>query len=428
MKTKTLMALAVVILSLLGFLFFNPLARFKYERTKYPDYDIYQYVKDCKNELGIQKPLPLLSCLDGTLVPIYVNKQEIDQDNWGLLSDDKECDNPHWLGGDHGCWTYSHLQVLNLDENNIMVLNCRQKGNQLKKLWFRNTKSNLGMNQAQRKKHYERAETALKKELYYLYNTFNDIGIIMRNTKTGKSCYITQYGEAVVGFLPPLDRPLPPKKEFLAGFNPEQSRPPKDFPQALWYRDANQAFKSPEFTAAAGCVACHNAHGVKYSPYINSKHGLPSIYSMAKLPFLAVGEPFKDFFYDHHILQVTTKPIDGVDQLCTQCHKMTTSGTCGYIIESATNHPNVTLSTWLTTSSRKNWMPPMTVADSLYKKHVAVMKCCCENPQAKGCKTRKFGPTVDDLPKGFEQGKGWQQGKEPGLCEAIMESTQWLPK
>jgi hypothetical protein len=420
--TKLSMFLMLTLLIGLGswWLFFKP-----DEKQSLANYDVYQYVQECKKELGITQPLPVLSCLDGKQVPIYVDKQEIEESNWELLSKNKKCDNPHWLGGDHGCWTYSHLQVINLENDNVLVLNCRQKGNQLDKDWFRKTKTNLGMNQEQRKKRYEKAATAEKKEFYYLYNTFNDLGLILRNTKTGKSCYLTQYGEAVGGFLPPLDAPLPPKEEFLNKFNPQQSRPPENFPLELWYRDVNQAFKSPQFTAAAGCVACHNAHGFKYSPYIGSKQGLPDIYAMAKLPFLPVGKPFKDFFYDHKMLQVTTEPIDGGKQLCTSCHNMTTSGTCGYIIESATNHPNVTLNSWMTTSSQRSWMPPYPVDSALYKKHVAAMKCCCENPHAQGCKTRQFGPTQAELPEGFNQGKGWVNGQEAGLCKDTIEGFQW---
>lgn len=390
------------------------------------NYDVYQYIKDCKSELGIENQLPVLSCLDGNPLPIYVDNEEIKENNWeSLLSTEKKCDNPHWLGGDMGCWTYSHLQVRKLDHDNIMVLNCRQKGSQAEKYWYRHTLSNLGMNQEQRKKQFEKSPTALKKEAYYLYNTFNDIGIILRNIKSGKSCYVTQYGEAVVGFLPPLDRPLPPKNDYLNAYSTEQARPPSNFPQELWYRDANQAFKSPEFTAKAGCVACHNAHGFKYSPYINSKNGLPDIRTMANLPFLAIGEPFIQYFYSAKILQVTTEPIDGEDQLCTRCHKMTTKGTCGYMLESATDHPEAPLSSWLTDSSRHNWMPPIKVDFAMLKKHIAAMKCCCDNPHSLGCKTRKFGPTIADLPKGFENNEGWEKGQEPGLCAAVEKSLQW---
>lgn len=423
MKTKTALTLILFATTAFGVLMFFQSDTAKL--NKYNDYDVYQYVQECKAELGITQPLPALSCLDGKQVPIYVDNQEIKQDNWNLLSIGKKCDNPHWLGGDHGCWTYSHFQVLNLENDNVMVVNCRQKGNQSEKNWFRQTRTNLGMDQTQRKEAYENAPLAEKKELYYLYNTFNDLGIILRNTKTGKSCYLTQYGEAVTGFLPPLDAPLPPKAEFLKKFNPQQARPPENFPESLWYRDANKAFRSPAFTAAAGCVSCHNAHGFKYSPYINSKQGLPDVRKMAPLPFLAVGQPFKDFFYEHNFLQVTTDPIDGKEQLCTSCHKMTTSGTCGYIIDLATNHPNSTLSAWLTNSSRNNWMPPEAVDTALYKKHVAAMKCCCENPKAQGCKVRTFGPTLADLPDGFSENKGWHEGQEPGLCKATMESNQW---
>ena len=389
------------------------------------NYDVYQYVEECKTELGITRKLPQLSCLDGTPVPIYVDEKEIDSDNWEEISDKKRCDNPHWLGGDMGCWTYSHLQVLKLDDENIMVLNCRQKGNQLEKDWFRKTGANLGMNQQQRKRQYEKAANVDKDEFYYLYNTFNDIGIIMRNIKTGKSCYLTQYGEAVVGFLPPLDEPLPKKEVFLKKFNSEQARPPKSFPESLWYRDANQAFRTPTFTASAGCIDCHNPHGVKYSPYINSKHGLPDVYSMAKLPFLPVGEPYKNHFRKKNMLQITTEAIDGEQQLCTQCHNITTSGICDYSIGLATGHPSKTLDTWLTASSKNRWMPPTNATLDVIKKHVAAIKCCCATPNAKGCKSRKFGPTAEELPNGFYEGKGWVSGQEPGLCESIIDSSQW---
>lgn len=417
-------SISVAVIGLLALAWlFNPATVLPRQES---EYDVYRYVEECKAELGITNPLPRLSCLDGTQVPIYVDKQEIKAENWNqLLSQQKRCDNPHWLGNDMGCWTYSHLQVRKLDDDNILVLNCRQKGNQLEKHWFRQTLSNLGMNQSQRKAQFENARGDEKKELYYLYNTFNDIGLILRNTKTGKSCYLTQYGEAVAGFLPPLDAPLPEKEQFLKPFNPEQARPPHDFPQELWYRDANQGFKSPQFTASAGCVACHNAHGVKYSPYINSKHGLPDIYSMAKLPFLPVGEPFKNFFNQSGVLQVTTTPIDGESQLCTRCHNMTTLGTCGYSIDIATDHPTTTLGSWLTVNSRNSWMPPIPADPALVKKHISAMKCCCENPNSQGCKTRKFGPTLADLPEGFNEGKGWVDGQEPSLCNAIEHSVQW---
>lgn len=410
-----------VVFAIFLFFIFRPVT---YQESS--DYDVYQYVEECKAELGITRKLPQLSCLDGTQVPIYVDKQEIHSDNWEQIADIKRCDNPHWLGGDMGCWTYSHLQVLKLDDENIMVLNCRQKGNQLEKFWFRKTKANLGMNQQQRKLQYETASANDRDEFYYLYNTFNDLGLIMRNTKTGKSCYLTQYGEAVVGFLPPLDEPLPKKEEFLEKFDPKQARPPENFPQSLWYRNANQAFKSPAFTASAGCIDCHNPHGVKYSPYINSKHGLPDVYSMSKLPFLLVGQPYKHHFRKAGIRQITTEPIDGDPQLCTQCHNITTSGICGYSIGLATGHPSKTLDTWLTTGSNRNrWMPPTDATLDVIKKHVAAINCCCENPDAKGCKSRKFGPTEEELPKGFYEGKGWISGQEPGLCQGIIYSFQW---
>nr|WP_305908706.1 hypothetical protein [Methylomarinum sp. Ch1-1]MDP4521558.1 hypothetical protein [Methylomarinum sp. Ch1-1] len=127
---RTVLLLTVVIGTLLFFIFKPGVWQVS------TGYDVYQYVEECKAELGITRKLPQLSCLDGQQVPIYVDELEIQQDNWEQLSDAKRCDNPHWLGGDMGCWTYSHLQVLNLDDDNIMVVNCRQKGNQLEKTGF----------------------------------------------------------------------------------------------------------------------------------------------------------------------------------------------------------------------------------------------------------------------------------------------------
>lgn len=416
---KKILFSTIITLILLGSIFTPELAEYT------SDYDVYQYVKECKAELGISRQLPLLSCLDGKQIPIFVDQHEIHSDNWVELAKEKRCDNPHWLGGDMGCWTYSHIQVLQLDSENVMVLNCRQKGSQLNKTWFRKTETNLGMNQQQRKEQYENASSIEKTERYYLYNTFNDIGIILRNTKTGKSCYLTQYGDAVAGFLPPLDEPLPRKSDYLNKYNIEQARPPENFPQKLWYRDANQAFRSPDFTAEAGCIDCHNAHGFKYSPYINSTHGLPDIYSMSALPMLPVGKPFKNRFRKVGYLQISTDPIDGMPQLCTQCHNMTTSGTCGDSIDYATGHPSVALHKWLTPGIRRNWMPPTVLDAALVKKHVATMQCCCRYPDAKGCKKRKFGPTLADLPEDFSNGGGWVSGQGSNLCTSTMNSLQW---
>ncbi len=392
---------------------------------KAEEYDVYQYVQQCKTELGIKQPLPQLSCLDGKQVPIYVNHLKIDSSNWEELAGNKKCDNPHWLGGDMGCWTYSHLQVINLGQDNVLVLNCRQKGNQSNKDWFRASTANLGLDKQQRQVKFEKASAIDRKELYYLYNTFNDIGLILRNTKTGKSCYLTQYGKAVVGFLPPIDSPLPEKDKFFDQITSEHSRPPKNFPVSLWYRDANEAFRSPAFTADAGCIDCHNAHGFKYSPYINSNSGIPSIYAMAELPMLLVAKPFQQHFYDKNFLQVTTDSIDGEDQLCTQCHKMTTSGTCGPSIDYATGHPHNILHKWLTAGTNSNWMPPRKVDLPVLKKHLAAIKCCCENPDSQGCSYRRFGPTEKDLPEGFSEGKGWIEGNKKKLCAEIINSYQW---
>lgn len=182
----------------------------------------------------------------------------------------------------------------------------------------------------------------LKKELYYLDNTFNDIGIILRNIQSGKSCYISPYSEPVAGFLPPLDEPLPKKQVFLDRISPEQARPSDDFPQELCYRDANATFKPPE------CIARHNAQGVRHGLYGNSSHGLPDNHAMSPLPFLPVSRLFIEFFEQADSLQVTTSPINGKPQLRVHSLNMTRFATCGYNFDFTTDHPDRALDSWLT--------------------------------------------------------------------------------
>jgi len=146
---------------------------------------------------------------------------------------------------------------------------------------------------------------------------------------------------------------------------------------------------------------------------------------MSKLLMLPVGKPFKDRFRNAEFLQVTTEAIDGMPQLCTQCHNMTTSGTCGYSIYFATGRPITELHTWLTISTNGKRMPPLIMDSTLVKKHVATMKCCCDNPNSQGCKTRQFGPTLADLPKGFSNVEGWINGQGENLCKGTMNSLQW---
>src|SRR5258708_2341018 len=51
------------------------------------DDDVVAYAELCKRELGITGPLPAMSCLAGTEVPITIDGQSINAQNYASLAD-----------------------------------------------------------------------------------------------------------------------------------------------------------------------------------------------------------------------------------------------------------------------------------------------------------------------------------------------------
>lgn len=352
------------------------------------DEDVVAYAELCKRELGITQPLPAMSCLAGTEVPITIDGQPVTQANYASLSD-KGCDNPQWLT--QSCHNYDFVQRIDVGNPDVeAILNCRQK-------YFTNAQDKTARASA-----VADAPADEKVDKYKLLAEFNDLGFILRNKKTGKSCFFTIFGNSYNGaWLPGPDATtLPPKATVAAAL---QTAPPEGYPEASWYRDARATYFTPRATSGGGCVRCHDLGAFKHSPFIDQVDIVPTTRSKTT-PYLLVGNVFQQAFRDNQMTDVTTEPVDGASQKCTQCHRLAAGGaSCSTFVDWATGHdpsPH-------TDSSKRYpaaaWMPldheesSAESYDAAFGKHIARMKCCCAKPNARGCKTRTYGPTSADV-------------------------------
>ncbi|MGH9322416.1 MAG: hypothetical protein ACRD3V_21335, partial [Vicinamibacteria bacterium] len=144
-----------------------------------PDEDIVAYAELCKEELGIEEPLPDMSCVAGTEVPITINGQPVDEKSFHALATGRGgCDRPQWLDGE--CWTYDLIQRIEIAEDIEAVLNCRQK-------LFTSPLST-----DERIRDYEEAvarnaPSDERLRLWRLVFEFDDLGLILRNERSGKA-------------------------------------------------------------------------------------------------------------------------------------------------------------------------------------------------------------------------------------------------
>jgi len=351
------------------------------------DEDVVAYAELCKRELEITQPLPAMSCLAGTEVPITIDGKKIDESNYASLATGG-CDKPQWL--ESACYNYDHIQRIDVGNPDVeAVLNCRQK-------YWTNP-----LDKTARAEVFARSGSV---EDYKLLTEFNDLGFILRNKKNGKSCFFTIFGPHFYGaYLPPPDqKAVPPEAEVLAKI--DVAKPPAEYPKEQWYRDARATYFSPSRTAGGGCVGCHDLGPWKHSPFIDQVDIVPSNRRGAYFP---VGKVFQASFSS---LDVTTDPIEGDAQRCTSCHRMAAGGrTCDKFIDwSVGGYPgemSATGRSW----PHAAWMPEghqddAGAWDRDNGKHVKRLKCCCENPTAKGCRSRAFGPTKEALGPGLAEG------------------------
>lgn len=397
------------------------------------DNDLTAYAEQCKAELGITAPLPDLNCLNGVEVPITVNGDSVNAALFEELKTHRQgCDRAQWLDGE--CWNYDLIQRVEIPSNQNVegVLNCRQKT-------FNNHLSPKERIAAYTEAVSKKLPPSELNRLFSLIYEFDDLGLILRNRNSGKTCFFTFFGSFEKGrtyyggWIPAPDRrSIPSKKDVFANLLPSP-KPPESYPSIMWNRgpkgtaDMRNMFFSPKQTAAGNCVVCHNQGAFKHSPFIMQAHdakGLIVPNNPPNLPYLLVGPAFQQSFREAQHREVTTSDIDGEPQVCTSCHRMATGSQLRFewSVGNSVPHP----SKFSATFPGRAWMPEdhgnltgEAYAKS-HQKHINAMRCCIQHPMANGCLSRAFGPTIMEIGGNLNEPlseNGWIKGSErSGEC------------
>jgi hypothetical protein len=397
------------------------------------DSDVVAYADKCKEELEITAPLPDLSCTDGQLgpagwddsrrveVPITIDNRKVDATTYDQAID-VGCDRSQWL--EHKCWTYDLMQRVEINPEVEAVLNCRQK--------YRTNA--LGV--AERKAAYEAAPTPEEKlAAFKRVYEFDDLGYILRNKRTGKSCFFTSYGvQFYGGWIPAPDRKTIPPRDELYAMLPSP-KPPADYDERQWNRGPkghaevrDNMFFTPSVTANyGGCVGCHNQGAFKHSPFIDQAFA-PSVGRIVPAndrtkPYLLVGRAFQEQFRLNNTWEVDTG--HGGENTCVMCHRMNSGGS-GALLRTqwAVGVDPPAMSTWAAAWPQRAWMKPnhRKTSEAAYRDaygtDIDKLMCCMRTPDAKGCRKRKIGPLASDvlLTAQGDLASIWEEGASDATC------------
>jgi hypothetical protein len=410
------------------------------------DEDVVAYAELCKQELGIEKPLPDMNCLAGVEVPITINGQEINEREFRALAEGRGgCDRSQWLNGK--CWTYDIVQRVEIDDDVEAILNCRQK---LFTSVLSPEERIAEYNQAVARN----APAEELRRLFRLIYEFDDLGLILRNTRSGKSCFFTFFGKLNFekpdrsysfygGWIPAPDRETVASREEIHRRLPEP-KPPEGYPERMWNRGPRGAlsgrpnmFFTPKATAEGQCVSCH-AHGAfKHSPFIDQAfaHGVRVVPANDRdLPYLVVGRPFQESFRATQVMEIDTEPVFGESQACTACHRLTKGGE-GAVkrLDWATGEEIPQPSYVARRFPFQAWMPFEHGIESKEEYHrdlgpmIEAIRCCEKTPNAIGCRFRPIGPTEADVmldEKGLLVEDSWVLGSDASLPACVPETRQ----
>ena len=265
--------------------------------------DNIKYGKRCAEALGYIKPF---SCVgDGTLVPIHVNGQEVNETV-------AKCDNPIFLNTGPGghCKPFSRVGRLTTYEDPSY-----------------STVKN-GVQTAFICRAYE-PTTATSK-------IFQDVAIIQTNLRTGETCFFQHLGPADTARVSP---PHETDEEFAAakadsgeGINEDTQK-------------ASQFWLSPQATANIGCNGCHDNDPFMHNPWIDGakKNNQPVIPAINRaLTNKTIKYIGADLGFDRWATQYSIKTVrpapDSVDEnrpenwpnhnSCTNCHSISSMATC----------------------------------------------------------------------------------------------------
>jgi len=403
--------------------------------------DVVAYAELCKRELGIEGPLPDMSCLAGVEVPITINGQEVtERDFRALASGRGGCDRAQWLDGK--CWTYDFVQRVEIGDDVEAVLNCRQK----RFTSILSPEERIG----EYAKAVERnAPSDERLRLWRLIFEFDDLGLILRNRRTGKACFFTFFGKLDFekpdhsysfygGWIPAPDQETLAARDEIFRRLPEP-KPPGGYPERMWNRGPRGAvsgrpnmFFTPKATAAGECVSCH-AHGAfKHSPFIDQAFvdGVRVVPPNDRdVPYLPVGQPFQDSFRKAEVMEIDTEPVAGEVQTCTGCHRLTTGGDGAtkrlyWATGEEIPHPSYVARRF----PFQAWMPPEHGIESQGDYHrdlgpmVEAIRCCEKTPNAIGCRFRPIGPMEGDVKldaRGFLTADSWVRGTDASVPACV---------
>ena len=406
-----------------------------------PNYDVVAYAELCKSELGIEAPLPDMNCLDGVEIPVTINGQRVlDKDFPALESGRGGCDRAQWLDGE--CWTYDLIQRIEIQPDVEAVLNCRQK-------LYTSALSKEERIDAYESTVARNAPAAERVRSWRAIFEFDDLGLILRNRNTGKTCFFTFFGKLdpkdpeksysfYGGWIPAPDQNTLASRDEVFDRLPEP-KPPEEYLERMWHRGPRGApggranmFFTPAATAAGQCVSCHNHGAFKHSPYVDQAYAdgeriVPS--NDRDIPYFPVGDAFQKPLDDKPMLEIDTDPVDGQPQGCTVCHRLTT-GSVGaqtrldWAIGEDVPHPSY----FARQFPRHAWMPFGHGVDSKEDYHRAfepmaeAIRCCAKSPNAIGCRFRAIGPTEAEVKldaRGLLSEEAWLRGSDSSIPACV---------
>ncbi len=372
--------------------------------------DVVGYAKFCKQELEIPpEVLAAWNCMEGTEIPVTIDRKPLDEANYkSLIERTTGCDLPSWLG-EEPCSNYAFVTQREIAPNVQAYLLCRMRA-------FSSYKD-----RAARRAEYETTPTFANFMAYYV---FDSLGLIWTNTQSGKTCYFDFVGKTYGGYVPSPDDEAQPSWASLP-----DPKPPVEIGEGkertfLWKRNARDTWKPPgEVGSKDNCIRCHDSGPFKSSPWI--RQVVPVPHNDVKTPYLVVGTALESWKERFPVKAISTAPLDNngtaEPQMCTQCHRIGNQATCGSEIAYATGKAAPgKLSPHGDLFATKTWMPPHPAAwkdktdaevqkawTDAYDKHVTRLRCCCDNPAAKGCTSQDItkSPLEDPVP-----------GEGPGIC------------
>jgi hypothetical protein len=396
--------------------------------------DMVAYTEYCKEQLGFADPkakLPFMSCFDaataggqreatGRQAQLSLSRRDgsvVDvlhlatngpvvhdgRDIWDLMFGNggapaEGCDNPNYLQS--RCDPYYRLNVFAPDPGNadiVAALHCRSDGDKPKP-------ASAISAEARRRAYLDApASTGIaeKNRLFEQWNGTNEVVLTMSNLRTGKACFFHAKSPYYGSHIPAPDDETklsaPSVVDQVWEELPVKPAYGKDDAthRSEWLRNGQSAWQRPDYMR---CTGCHDSGPFMHDPFIDSMNDGPMDY----LPRDRRNRPYLPLGYQASIPKTFIKTADVKDaygdtvpQRCTSCHSMGSERACDSWFDRALGW---SIPWSASTESQQNevlkrYMPfehGMTSSKEFYTEygpHVDAMKCCCEHPSWRGCKT-----------------------------------------